>query len=1375
MSNVLSRAIALSLALACAQAAATEEDRYFDLRLSPEKSDSAALQRLRAATPAARVRTAQAQAAMREAESALRREVPGLQILASAETGGPEVVGVARGHRVLTAPSNASREQIARGFIERNAALYGLNRQQAAQLKLDADYVNPTGNLGWVRLAHEINGLPVFRSEVQLAITPAGEIARTVGQLAAAIDEREAPTAALLDPRQGVLAAAAAIGVSLDAAALIQRDRAPDDRWARFGTNVFVSDVKAEKVYFPLGDGALDLAWSMVLWQPQDAHYILVSASDGTLLFRKNITESEAYSFAVYNGSSPAPFLPGPVNPNLGEQAPAVLRDLVTVNGSQITTSDPLLHPWLPPGPKVTDGNNVEAGLDIAGPNGVDATVPETSPNVFNYGYNPPPGLPPPGDVPTLASTRNGTVVNLFYWSNRFHDLTYDLGFTEPARNFQQDNYGRGGLGSDRVSAEAQDSSGTNNANFSTPADGGRGRMQMYIWTGPDPDRDGSLDADIVIHELAHGLSNRLHGNASGLGTNMARGMGEGWSDYYAHAFLAKPDDPIDGIYTVGGYSTYLAAAGFTGNYYYGIRRFPKAIMSSTGGPNNRPHNPLTFADLDDLQIDLTDGAFPRGPFGAAPADAVHNAGEIWSSALWEARAQVIGQMGAEEGNQRMLQLVTDGMKLSPLNPTFLQSRDAILAADCAAFGGESELQIWAGFAIRGMGYGAQVTSISPARVVESFAGPLELANNGYVNSSCAASGRNPTPGETIQIQVEVGNPLCGADLANVTVSVAGGGAVFIPLLEPGQTTTVDIDYTVPPDAECGSVLQVDVNVDHDLGARSIAMQVPVGENAVDSIAFSNNAPIAVPGANTSGPAAPYPSTINVAGVTGPMIGARVSLNNVSHTWPNDIDVLLIGPGGQSLIVLSDAFGNGDPDGLVPSLELRDDADTIAPLANTAFNGNMSFRPTNHSAGDVFAGAPAGPYGEAAPAGAATFASVFGGTDPNGAWSLYVVDDAGSDIGQIAGGWTLTILTQGEVGCLACLLDVGGDLAGLSPGNSVSVQLNGGEELVLGSDGPFTFAGKVERGEDYAVSISAQPVAVDPGQRCAVQNGVGTMGANHVDDVAVTCIDTWTVGGMLQGLAAGAEVTLQNNGGDDLVLSANGAFSFAQAVDEGGSYAVSVSTQPDSPAQECAVSAGSGTIAGAAVTGVTVECLGFHALGGSLSGLQPGTSLQLRLSDDGGNEVLFALDENGPWVAPIELLDGRSFDLEVVAKPTGPSQTCDIAGGSGTVESADVEGIDIVCSIDAFAMGGTLSGLPEGTSLQISLNGGEPVTLEANGAFSLDSLLDGSAYSVVVVTQPDSTEVICGVENGSGELDGAPVSDIAVVCLGLDLFGDSFE
>src|SRR5690606_34856349 len=111
----------------------------------------------------------------------------------------------------------------------------------------------------------------------------------------------------------------------------------------------------------------------------------------------------------------------------------------------------------------------------------------------------------------------------------------YDLGFTEAAGNFQTDNFGRGGLGGDPVQADAQDGLDLtdpfhqNNANMSTPPDGFSPRMQMYKFSGPNPDRDGDLDAEVILHEHAHGLSNRRVGGGMGLSTLQSVGMGEGW------------------------------------------------------------------------------------------------------------------------------------------------------------------------------------------------------------------------------------------------------------------------------------------------------------------------------------------------------------------------------------------------------------------------------------------------------------------------------------------------------------------------------------------------------------------------------------------------------------------------------------------------------------------------------------------------------------------------------------------------------------------------------------------------------------------------------------------------------------------------------
>jgi extracellular elastinolytic metalloproteinase len=126
----------------------------------------------------------------------------------------------------------------------------------------------------------------------------------------------------------------------------------------------------------------------------------------------------------------------------------------------------------------------------------------------------------------------DAAVTNLFYWNNVVHDVLYEYGFDEVSGNFQENNFNNGGLGDDAVQANAQDGAGYNNANFATPPDGQRPRMRMYVWTTETPYLDGDYDNGIIIHEYAHGISNRLTGGPSNtgcLGSGEAGGMGEGW------------------------------------------------------------------------------------------------------------------------------------------------------------------------------------------------------------------------------------------------------------------------------------------------------------------------------------------------------------------------------------------------------------------------------------------------------------------------------------------------------------------------------------------------------------------------------------------------------------------------------------------------------------------------------------------------------------------------------------------------------------------------------------------------------------------------------------------------------------------------------
>src|SRR4029434_5592940 len=161
------------------------------------------------------------------------------------------------------------------------------------------------------------------------------------------------------------------------------------------------------------------------------------------------------------------------------------------------------------------------------------------------YAAEPPLGVASPERLAGAAPDLNPAVLNLFYVTNWYHDFLYHLGFTEAAGNFQKSNFNRGGAENDYLFADAQDGSGTDNANFGTPPDGSNPRMQMFLFTSPT--RDGDFDADVIIHEYTHGLSNRLVGgpnNTDCLGIGLvgeSGGMGEGWGDWYAATITDEP------------------------------------------------------------------------------------------------------------------------------------------------------------------------------------------------------------------------------------------------------------------------------------------------------------------------------------------------------------------------------------------------------------------------------------------------------------------------------------------------------------------------------------------------------------------------------------------------------------------------------------------------------------------------------------------------------------------------------------------------------------------------------------------------------------------------------------------------------------------
>ena len=338
---------------------------------------------------------------------------------------------------------------------------------------------------------------------------------------------------------------------------------------------------------------------------------------------------------------------------------------------------------------------------------------------------------------------------------------------------------------------------------------------------------------------------------------------------------------------------------------------------------------------------------------------------------------------------------------------------------------------------------------------------------------------------------------------------------------------------------------------------------------------------------------------------------------------------------------------------------------------------------------------------------------------------------------------------------------LGGTLTGLAGSNQITISSGTGQTLSLSANGAFSFAAPLADGTAYKVSVTTQPGKLS--QICSVTSPKGTIAGANVTNVLVTCAtNAYSVGGALSGLASGATVVLSNNNGDDITLSANGAFTFPSTLADGSAYVVSVHTQPSNPTQTCTVSDGSATLAGKDVVNIFVACsTNSYTLGGSLTGLAGSGPVVIKTNT--GDQL--SLSANGAFTFGTKLADGATYKVSVATQPGSPSQTCTITSPKGTVAGADISNMVVTCATNTYTVGGTLSGLASGAQVTLAKNSGDSLTLSTNGAFTFPTALaDTSAYVVTVQTQPGSPAQTCTVTNGSGTLAGANVSNVAVSC-----------
>ena len=515
----------------------------------------------------------------------------------------------------------------------------GRDLETARSISETSSHDSAQFNRTYATYEQRINGLRVHGAFVKAAFAADGRMMHMLERLAPAGGAVARPT---LDDAE-------ALRLAIDLnfvgrAATPQRDSV-DGAVSTFQDNAFFHQAPTVERVIIASDEGLGEGFHVETWSEADNQlYHTVIDGLGRVVANELRTANDRYRvYPDHPGNSSQTITNGADNGNA--QSPSGW-----LSGSQTT--------------RQIRGNNVRAYLDTDNNGSPDSGGVSVTNGDFLAQAN-------LSQSPSTSINKDVAVQSLFYWNNIIHDDLYRHGFTESRGNFQEDNFGKGGRGSDSVNAEGQDGGGTNNANFATPSDGSNPRMQMYIWTSANPDRDGDLDSDIIWHEYGHGLTWRMIGSMSG---RVSGAIGEGMSDVLA---IVKNNDDRVAEYSANR-STGLRSARYT--------NFPKTLGDFTGG-------------------------------------SVHRDGEIYAATIWKLK-----QIFDREGLSRDLLMdhLVDGMNFTAPGPDYFDMRDGILASTPSS----RDCLVWEAFAAFGMGEGGSMNSTGSS-ITESFTVPSSCDDGG--------------------------------------------------------------------------------------------------------------------------------------------------------------------------------------------------------------------------------------------------------------------------------------------------------------------------------------------------------------------------------------------------------------------------------------------------------------------------------------------------------------------------------------------------------------------------------------------------------------------------------------------------------------------
>ncbi|MEO6583954.1 MAG: M36 family metallopeptidase, partial [Ferruginibacter sp.] len=396
-----------------------------------------------------------------------------------------------------------------------NSAAAELSSVDTENLIISSAYFNKSTGTELVYLQQSFKGLPVL-NQIQVLSFKQGQIVSNAGGRIKAIEEKVNTSAIPAVPAEAAVQTAAAakkIPLLQNLAGIQLSNK------IEFGKmGVARENITATLMWVPTEDGKVRLAWQIYLVPKTTPDYFLirVDAVTNTIISETNLTDycnwltpqnngivhqhndgcTETENYLKVNNTLPTQTGPTIINGATYRVIPFPAESPTHPGGAPALRTDPwnaapgnaTTLKWHSTGTvdyTITRGNNVYAQEDLDANNNTPGFSPaSTTPDPLTFDFVPNFGVTPTQRTP--VPNQQFAITNLFYWNNIIHDVMYQYGFDEVSGNFQANNLGRGGLGNDFVFADAQDgnfvSPNQNNANFSTPADGGNPRMQMYLF-----------------------------------------------------------------------------------------------------------------------------------------------------------------------------------------------------------------------------------------------------------------------------------------------------------------------------------------------------------------------------------------------------------------------------------------------------------------------------------------------------------------------------------------------------------------------------------------------------------------------------------------------------------------------------------------------------------------------------------------------------------------------------------------------------------------------------------------------------------------------------------------------------------------------------